>query len=52
MNTLSQARRDLANALLEWRDAGGNVWEVVGAIETLAQEVAERQIDACSGDNR
>lgn len=48
MNRIHEAREDLAEALREWRDAGGSVEEVVGAFEFLAREVAHEE----AGDNK
>lgn len=43
---LREARQELARALLEWRDAAGDVLEVVAAIEQLAREVARDESEA------
>jgi hypothetical protein len=42
MNDRRELRRKLIVALLEWRDAGGPVEDVVEAIEALAWDVAAR----------
>lgn len=43
--SVEQAQQDLGNILIEWRDAGGPVEDVVLAIEVLIREIIHENDD-------
>jgi len=50
MNEPFDAEQNLIHALMEWRDAGGDIIEITAALEEFVRGIARDEIDSSVGN--